>query len=111
MQALGVEGYFGAADVPGDNAIGAIIHDEELFATTEVTCVGQVRSLAPTHAAPASNGHLCRETLASCESASLYKGEIYMYIWSLLFMQLSVPESLAHCIILSCVKVCTACGL
>ena len=52
VQALGVAGYFGAADVPGDNAIGAIIHDEELFATTEVSCVGQVRSRrAPTRSA------------------------------------------------------------
>lgn len=38
----GVVGYFGAKDVPGDNHIGPIMHDEEVFATTEVTCVGQV---------------------------------------------------------------------
>lgn len=37
-----MEGYFGAKDVPGDNHIGAVIHDEELFATDKVTCVGQV---------------------------------------------------------------------
>jgi xanthine dehydrogenase/oxidase len=36
-------GYFGADDVPGDNMIGPIMHDEEVFATNEVTCVGQVR--------------------------------------------------------------------
>lgn len=40
----GVVGYFGADDVPGDNMIGPIMHDEEVFATKEVTCVGQVRS-------------------------------------------------------------------
>ena len=27
---------------PGDNMIGPIMHDEEVFATQEVTCVGQV---------------------------------------------------------------------
>jgi len=37
-----VAGIFLAKDVPGDNHIGAIIHDEELFATQYVTCVGQV---------------------------------------------------------------------
>jgi xanthine dehydrogenase molybdopterin-binding subunit B len=40
----GVVGYFGADDVPGDNMIGPIMHDEEVFATKEVTCVGQVRA-------------------------------------------------------------------
>jgi xanthine dehydrogenase molybdopterin-binding subunit B len=39
----GVVGYYGADDVPGDNMIGPIMHDEEVFATKEVTCVGQVR--------------------------------------------------------------------
>lgn len=38
----GVAGYFGADDVPGDNWIGPVKHDEEVFATKEVTCVGQV---------------------------------------------------------------------
>eukprot|EP00879_Flechtneria_rotunda_P007117 GHRR01007469.1.p1 GENE.GHRR01007469.1~~GHRR01007469.1.p1 ORF type:complete len:682 (+),score=243.05 GHRR01007469.1:3597-5642(+) len=38
----GVVGYFGADDVPGDNMIGPIMHDEEVFATQEVTCVGQI---------------------------------------------------------------------
>jgi hypothetical protein len=38
-----VVGYFGAKDVPGDNMIGPIMHDEEVFATDKVTCVGQVR--------------------------------------------------------------------
>lgn len=38
----GIAGIFLAKDVPGDNQIGAVIHDEELFATQYVTCVGQV---------------------------------------------------------------------
>ncbi len=42
-QAAGVEGFFSAKDVPGDNRIGAVVHDEDLFATDIVTCVGQVR--------------------------------------------------------------------
>jgi xanthine dehydrogenase/oxidase len=37
----GVAGVFTAADVPGGNDIGAVIHDEELFASEVVTCVGQ----------------------------------------------------------------------
>ncbi|XP_072032537.1 xanthine dehydrogenase/oxidase-like [Amphiura filiformis] len=43
--ALAIEGvhtYVSAADVPGDNMIGVIIHDEELFATKQVHCVGQI---------------------------------------------------------------------
>ncbi len=38
----GFEGFFSAKDVPGANDIGAIVHDEEVFATKTVTCVGQV---------------------------------------------------------------------
>lgn len=41
-QAPGVVGCYGAGDVPGDNHIGAVVHDEEVFATETVTCVGQV---------------------------------------------------------------------
>ncbi|MCO5564577.1 hypothetical protein L7F22_018241 [Adiantum nelumboides] len=37
----GLEGLFTAKDIPGGNDIGAIIADEELFATSVVTCVGQ----------------------------------------------------------------------
>lgn len=36
-------GFFGAEDVPGSNMIGPVLHDEELFATRHVTCVGQAR--------------------------------------------------------------------
>lgn len=38
----GVVGFFAAKDVPGSNEIGAAAHDEEVFATEKVTCVGQV---------------------------------------------------------------------
>jgi xanthine dehydrogenase/oxidase len=38
----GFAGLFLASDIPGSNAIGPIVHDEELFATNIVTCVGQV---------------------------------------------------------------------
>eukprot|EP01025_Chloroclados_australasicus_P046435 TRINITY_DN5123_c0_g1_i6.p1 TRINITY_DN5123_c0_g1~~TRINITY_DN5123_c0_g1_i6.p1 ORF type:complete len:1400 (-),score=162.31 TRINITY_DN5123_c0_g1_i6:601-4416(-) len=41
-QLKGVHGVFRASDVPGDNHIGPILHDEETFATETVTCVGQV---------------------------------------------------------------------
>ncbi|CAI9106449.1 OLC1v1005608C2 [Oldenlandia corymbosa var. corymbosa] len=38
----GFAGAFFAKDIPGDNMIGPIIADEELFASKLVTCVGQV---------------------------------------------------------------------
>ncbi|KAL1215699.1 Xanthine dehydrogenase 1 [Cardamine amara subsp. amara] len=38
----GFVGLFLAKDIPGDNMIGPIVADEELFATDVVTCVGQV---------------------------------------------------------------------
>jgi xanthine dehydrogenase/oxidase len=41
LEAEGVVGYFDHRDVPGDNHIGAVAHDEEVFVTSEVTCVGQ----------------------------------------------------------------------
>lgn len=41
MQKPGVEGFFSAKDVPGGNDMGAVVHDEECFASEEVTCVGQ----------------------------------------------------------------------
>lgn len=40
--APGVAGYYGSADVPGGNDIGAILHDEEVFATDTVTCAHQI---------------------------------------------------------------------
>lgn len=47
----GFVGVFYAKDVPGDNRIGPIFHDEELFASELVTCVGQVIGIvvADTH--------------------------------------------------------------
>lgn len=41
----GFVGLFLAKDVPGDNRIGAVIADEELFAVEYITCVGQVSCL------------------------------------------------------------------
>ena len=35
----GVAGYFGAGDVP-HNEIGPVVHDEQVFASEYVTCVG-----------------------------------------------------------------------
>lgn len=37
----GVHGVYTAKDVPGGNDIGPVLHDEELFASEVVTCVGQ----------------------------------------------------------------------
>lgn len=41
LQKPGVAGYFGAKDVPGGNDMGAVVHDEECFASEVVTCIGQ----------------------------------------------------------------------
>jgi len=38
----GVKGYFDHKDVPGSNALGAVIYDEEVFATNTVVTTGQV---------------------------------------------------------------------
>lgn len=38
----GFAGIFSYRDVPGNNCIGPVVHDEELFASEIVTCVGQV---------------------------------------------------------------------
>ncbi|KAK1409893.1 hypothetical protein QVD17_36422 [Tagetes erecta] len=38
----GFAGIFFAKDIPGDNIIGPVVKDEELFASEIVTCVGQV---------------------------------------------------------------------
>eukprot|EP00742_Colponemidia_sp_Colp-10_P005067 GILJ01005413.1.p1 GENE.GILJ01005413.1~~GILJ01005413.1.p1 ORF type:complete len:1351 (+),score=226.28 GILJ01005413.1:45-4097(+) len=38
----GAVGFYGAKDVTGSNRIGAVILDEDLFATETVTCVGQM---------------------------------------------------------------------
>lgn len=37
----GVKGYYDHEDIPGENEFGAIIKDEEIFATEQVTCIGQ----------------------------------------------------------------------
>ena len=37
----GVHGYYDHEDIPGENEFGAIIKDEEIFASELVTCVGQ----------------------------------------------------------------------
>jgi len=36
----GVIAFFSAKDVPGSNAVGPVVHDEDVFATETVTCVG-----------------------------------------------------------------------
>jgi len=41
LQKPGVAGYFGAKVVPGGNDMGAVVHDEECFASEVVTCIGQ----------------------------------------------------------------------
>ncbi len=38
----GVRGFFSHKDVPGHNDIGPVVHDEEVFASKVVHCVGQV---------------------------------------------------------------------
>jgi len=43
----GVKGFFTANDIPGDNDIGPVIHDEELFATTKVKAILLVSSYHP----------------------------------------------------------------
>lgn len=42
MAMPGVVGFYCHKDVPGSNSIGAVVQDEEVFASKTVTCVGQV---------------------------------------------------------------------
>lgn len=42
----GFVGIFFAEDVQGDNRIGPVVADEELFASEVVTCVGQVMKIS-----------------------------------------------------------------
>lgn len=42
LKVAGVVGYYSWKDVPGDNHIGPVVADEEVFASEIVTCVGQV---------------------------------------------------------------------
>ena len=45
-------GYFDHKDVPGHNDMGAVVHDEEVFASEKVTCIGaQLSQLLLTEAA------------------------------------------------------------
>lgn len=38
----GFVSFFSAKDVPGKNDVGAVVHDEEVYASEKVTCVGQI---------------------------------------------------------------------
>ena len=40
MQMEGVVGYYDHTSVPGRNDLGAVVHDEEIFASDTVTCIG-----------------------------------------------------------------------
>lgn len=55
-------GFYCARDVPGSNMIGPVWTDEEVFATTEVTCVGQVRVRAGVRAGVWAGGRAVRRT-------------------------------------------------
>jgi len=54
----GVHGIFTARDVPGENQVGPVVHDEPLFATDEVHTVGQSVAL------------IVAETYAACRAAA-----------------------------------------
>ena len=40
LQMEGVVGYYDHTSVPGHNDLGAVVHDEEIFASDTVTCIG-----------------------------------------------------------------------
>ena len=56
LEAAGVVGYFGHKDIPGDNRIGPVLHDEECFAEKEVTCVGQIIGVVVAESEAAARG-------------------------------------------------------
>ena len=38
-------GYYDHTSVPGHNDLGAVVHDEEIFASDTVTCIGAPSSV------------------------------------------------------------------
>ena len=50
----GVAGYFDAASVPGSNDLGAVVRDEEVFASRIVTCIGQPIGVVGADSEPAA---------------------------------------------------------
>eukprot|EP01111_Echinosteliopsis_oligospora_P015503 TRINITY_DN6157_c0_g1_i1.p1 TRINITY_DN6157_c0_g1~~TRINITY_DN6157_c0_g1_i1.p1 ORF type:complete len:771 (+),score=277.00 TRINITY_DN6157_c0_g1_i1:923-3235(+) len=57
----GVVAFFSAKDIPGENQVGPVIKDEELFASKEVLCVGYPIGVivAETHQAAVDASRLC----------------------------------------------------
>lgn len=55
----GYAGFFGAKDVPGSNVAGAVVHDEEFFASEKVSCVGHVRLCFPLYCPSSVSFFLC----------------------------------------------------
>ncbi|CAG8551090.1 15786_t:CDS:10 [Acaulospora morrowiae] len=45
LEQPGIHGFYTAEDVPGNNKWGPVFHDEEVFASDEVNCVGQIIGL------------------------------------------------------------------
>ena len=46
-QMEGVVGYYDHTSVPGHNDLGAVVHDEEIFASDTVTCIGAACPVMP----------------------------------------------------------------
>jgi xanthine dehydrogenase large subunit len=74
----GVAAVFTAADIPGENSIGAIAHDEPLLAAGEVHCVGQAVAF------------IVADSLASCRAAASLVQADYEPLPALLTLQEAV---------------------
>jgi len=68
LQMEGVMGYYDHEDIPGENEWGAVIKDEEIFASEVVTCIGQQIAI------------VAAETEAQARSASWIDKTIECYI-------------------------------
>ena len=57
IQMEGVVGYYDHTSVPGHNDLGAVVHDEEIFASDTVTCIGAPCDVIPPSGRCVLSGH------------------------------------------------------
>ena len=76
----GVRGVYFAADIPGENEVGTVVHDEPLLATGDVRCVGQSVAL------------IVGDTYAACREAAKKVEVEYEPLPAILTMQEAVAQ-------------------
>jgi len=72
-------GYFDHTTVPGRNDLGPVVHDEEIFASDKVTCIGLSRPCKfLQEQCQVSNGHsLSPCIMQACRQQALHSCKIW----------------------------------